>query len=206
MVITDYPSLKQTVADYLDRSNLNAFIPNFIQNCESTLYKTLRIRAMENSLSVTTSSGVAAVPTSPAYIELKYAYVDSSPVTPLTRVLPEQIYELSPDRSVTTTTPKYIATSGDNFIFSKVPADGVNIRGIYYGRLTPLSGVNTTNWFTTYAPDLLLYGSLLEAEPFISTDARIATWQLMYQRAYKAVDSEEKRQQHSGGKLSARIS
>ena len=206
MVINDYQSLKQAIADYLDKPNINEYIPNFIQNCENSVYKTLRIRAMENALSVTTASGVAALPTSPAFIELKFAYVNSSPVRPLARVLPEQIYELFPNRSITTTTPAYISTEGENFTFSPMPADGLTIKGIYYGRLDPLSGANSTNWFTTNAPDLLLYGSLLDAEPFLSGDARIQTWQFLYQRAYQALENEEKRQRVSGGKLRARIS
>jgi hypothetical protein len=180
------------------------FVPNFIQNCEATIYKALRIRAMENALDVTVSSGVAALPTSPAFIELKFAYVNSSPVKPLHRVLPEQIYELFPNRTVSTTTPAYISTEGENFIFSPMPTNGVEIKGIYYGRLDPLSGVNSTNWFTDNAPDLLLYGSLLEAEPFLGADGRIPVWQTFYQRAYAAASSEEKRQQFSGGKLAVR--
>jgi hypothetical protein len=198
-------SLSQAVADYLDRPNLASFIPNFIQNCEDTIYKTLRIRAMENAMSVTVASGVAALPTSPAFIELKFAYVNSSPVKPLSRVLPEQIYELFPNRTVSTTTPGYISTEGENFTFSPMPTDGVVVKGIYYGRLDPLTVANPTNWFTDNAPSLLLYGALLDAEPFLVGDQRMSVWGSLYQRAYQAVDSEEKKQKVSGGKLRSRI-
>lgn len=203
-IVTDYTSLLQAVADYLDRAELVSFIPNMVQSCESTLYKTLRIRAMENAMSVTTASGVAAVPTSPAYVELKFAYVNSTPVTPLTRVLPEQIYELSPNRGTTTSTPLYISHEATDFTFSPYPVDGTVVKGIYYGRLDPLSGVNLTNWFTDNAPELLLYGALLEAQPFLGADPRMAVWLALYQRAYASVESEEKRQKLSGGKLVAR--
>lgn len=204
-VITDYASLVTAVGDFLNRSDLSSYIPNFLQNAESTIYKKLRIRAMENALSVTTSSGVAAVPTSPVFVELKYAYVNTSPVTPLARVPAEQIYEMFPNRTVSGT-PQFIAVDGSNFIFGPYPSDGLTIKGSYYGRLTALGSGNTTNWFTTYAPDLLLYGCLLEAEPFLVGDQRIATWNSLFQRAYDAVNSEERRQQISGGKLSTRRS
>jgi hypothetical protein len=202
-IVTDYTSLAQSVADYLARDDLTAYIPNFIQNAESTLYKIVRVRAMETALSLTTASGVAAIPAD--YLELKFAYVNSSPVKPLTRVLSEQIYEMSPDRSVSTTTPGFIATQGANFIFSPRPADGVSIAGIYYARPESLSGANNTNWFTTYAPDVLLYGALLSAEPFLVSDGRLTVWQALYQRSLEAVQSEESRQKSSGGKLSVRI-
>lgn len=203
-VITDYSTLKTAVADYLARSDLSGFVPNFIQNCESSIYKNLRIRAMENALSVTISGGVAALPTSPVFLELKYAYVNTSPIQSLDRVPPDQIYSRYPARSGTASIPRDIAVEGSNFIFGPYPGDYA-IRGIYYGRLTALSDSNTTNWFTTYAPDLLLYGSLLEAQPFLMNDARIAVWQTFYQRAYDAVANEEKRQRSSGGSIATRV-
>jgi hypothetical protein len=202
-VITDYASLKTAVSDYLARSDLSGFTPNFVQNCESTLYKSLRIRAMENALNVTIASGVAAVPTSPVYVELKYAYVDVSPVQSLDRVPPDQVFAMYPVRSGAEI-PSVIAVDGSNFIFGPYPGN-YTVKGIYYGRLAALSDSNTTNWFTSYAPDLLLYGSLLEAEPFLKNDRRIPVWQAFYQRAYEAVQNEERRQRSSGGNIAMRL-
>lgn len=202
-IITDFATLSTAIGDYLNRSDLTTFIPNFIQGCENKLYKNLRIRAMENALSVTVSSGVAALPTSPAYIELKYAYVSASPIVPLKRIPPEQIYAQFPVRSGGQT-PKYIAVEGSSFIFGPYPSN-VTIGGVYYGRLTALGSGNTTNWFTTNAPDLLLYGSLLEAEPFLVNDPRLATWKAMYDFSYKAVKDEETRQKSSGGSIATRL-
>lgn len=203
-VITNYATLLQAVADYLNRSDLTTFIPNFLQNAESTLYKTLRIRAMENQLTLTVTGGVASIPTVPLYVELKHAYVATSPVKPLQRVAPEQIYTMFPTRSGGAV-PKYIAIEGDYFIFGPYPSN-VTVQGVYYGRLAALSGTNTTNWFTSYAPDLLLYGALVEAEPFLVGDERVQTWARFYQRAYDAVQGEEMRQKSSGSKLSTRVS
>lgn len=202
-VITDYATLKTAVSDYLARSDLSGFVPNFVQNCESQIYKSLRIRAMENALSVTIASGVAPVPTSPVFVELKYAYVSTTPVQSLDRVPPDMIYARWPVRSGAEI-PRDIAVAGSNFIFGPYPGN-YTVEGIYYGRLAALSDSNTTNWFTTYAPDLLLYGALLEAEPFLKNDGRISVWQTFYQRAYDAVQGEEKRQRSSGGSIATRV-
>jgi hypothetical protein len=51
-VITNYATLQQAVADYLNRADLTSFLPNFTQACEMKLYRDLRIRAMETALSV----------------------------------------------------------------------------------------------------------------------------------------------------------
>lgn len=200
--ITDYATLKTAVADYIARSDLSGFVPNFIQNAESTIYKTLRIRAMENALSVTIANGVAAVPTSPVFVALKYAYVATTPVQPLDRVPPDMIYARWPVRSGAEI-PRDIAVAGSNFIFGPYPGN-YTVEGIYYGRLAALSDSNTTNWFITYAPDLLLYGALMDAAPFLKDDARIPVWQAFYQRAYNAVKDEEVRQRSSGGSIATR--
>ena len=48
-----------------------------------------------------------------------------------------------------------------------------------------------TNWITEYAPDVLLYATLLEATPFLKKDERIGTWQAMYDRAAQALNGED---------------
>jgi hypothetical protein len=200
-LITDYATLDAAVDGYLARDDLSTFVPNFIQNAEQTLYRSLRIRAMEQALDVTISSGVAALPTNPVFVELKYAYVNTSPVTSLDKVPPDAVYAQYPNRGGGAEIPKIISVERTNFIFGPAPGD-YQIKGVYYARLTALSATNTTNWFTSYAPDLLLYGALLEAEPFLMNDPRIPVWQTFYQRAFASVQGEETRQRYySGGSI-----
>ena len=47
------------------------------------------------------------------------------------------------------------------------------------------------NWLTEYAPDVLLYASLLEALPFLKNDERVQMWQGMYDRAAQALNGED---------------
>lgn len=197
--ITDYNSLVTAVTDYLARSDLTPFIPNFIQNTEEKLYGTLRIRTMETALTGTIANGVLAVPAD--YLELKYIYLDSSPVVFLERTTPEIIYTKYRSNSGR---PLEIAREADNFIFGPTPDGSYDVAGIYYKKLTALSTSNTTNWFTANAPELLLYGALLEAQPFIRNDARIATWQTLFDQSYMRVDRQNKRERTSGSTLATR--
>ena len=48
-----------------------------------------------------------------------------------------------------------------------------------------------TNWITEYAPQLLLYGTLVEATPFLKNDERIPVWQSMYDRAAAMLNGED---------------
>jgi FMN phosphatase YigB (HAD superfamily) len=61
----------------------------------------------------------------------------------------------------------------------------------YYERPTPLSDTIQTSWTTQYAPQLLLYASLLEAQPFLKMPERIAEFQAMYDRSLQALMQED---------------
>jgi hypothetical protein len=46
---------------------------------------------------------------------------------------------------------------------------------VYRQNVPPLAS-NSTNWLLTLAPDLYLYGALMEASPYIKNDPRIQVW------------------------------
>lgn len=199
-LITSFATLQTAVTDYLARSDLSTFTENFIQNAESKLYKRLRIRAMEKTYNSAISSGVLSVPSD--YVQMKHAYVNTSPITWLERLSAEQIYSKYPVRSGAEI-PKYYAREASSFIFGPYPGD-YSVNSIYYSRFTALSSANSTNWFIDEAPDLLLYGSLLEAEPFIKNDNRLTVWKSFYDDSFMAVRDEERREGLSGGSLATR--
>ena len=62
---------------------------------------------------------------------------------------------------------------------------------LYYQLPQLLDDTHQTNWLTEYAPNLLLYGALLEATPFLKNDDRIQTWQNFYQAAANALNTED---------------
>lgn len=66
---------------------------------------------------------------------------------------------------------------------------------ILYNEQPPYLDDNTqTNWFTEYAPDALLYGALMEAQPFLKNEEMIAVWQSFYTIAIGAINGEDMRQ------------
>lgn len=199
--ITDYATLVTATTDYLARSDLSGYVPNFLQNAESKIYKSLRLRTMETALSVTISSGVAAVPSD--YLELKFANVSVSPVVSLERTTAEYIYAQYPVRSGAEI-PKFIARQGDSFIFGPYPGD-YTITGIYYKLLTSLSSSNTSNWFITNAPEVLLYAACLEAQPFLVNDKRLPVWQQMLSESIETVRRAEYGEDWSGSNLAVKV-
>lgn len=198
-VITSYATLQTAVADYLARSDLTTFVPNFIQNCESKLYRTLNLRAEETALNVAISNGLATVPDD--FKALKFAYYDGTPVRPLKWVPLAELYDEYPVRT-TTGLPNLITREATSFIFGPVPADGT-LKGVYYAKPDPLRTTDG-NWYVLNAPEVLLYGSLLEATPFIKDDPRIPIWKAAYDDAVNTLVIEERNASTSKGPLAAR--
>lgn len=181
-VITSYSTLLTEVASWLARSDLTTSIPGFVQNWEEDFLMDSENWApwMENSLSVTLSNNVAAVPTSPQYLGLKIAYFSGRP--PLKRVTLEQLYSRYPRGGGSAGCASFIARNGANFEFGPETQSGT-LLGTYYGKPTALRSFASdaaAHFLIVNAPQLCLYGSLLAATPFIQNDERLLTWKAAY--------------------------
>lgn len=97
MAITTYAELQTAVGNWLHRGDLTSIIPDLIRLGELRIFREVRCRVMETALNSTIASGVVAVPSD--YLDLKFAYVDATPTSPLQRVAVSQIYEHYPNRS-----------------------------------------------------------------------------------------------------------
>lgn len=199
-VITSYSTLQTAVADWLAKSNLTTFIPNFIQNWEEKFYRQPKNFGswMEASLNSTIVSSVIAVPT--GYLAMKYAYVDGSPASRLDRMSLNQLLGTYP-RGGDTGLPVWYARDGANFIFGPAPDDTYTIKGTYWAKPTLLRSYASdaaAHWVIVNAPDLPLYGALIEAMPFIQNDKRLPTWQGFYDTALQNYRDLFKKEETSG--------
>lgn len=198
-MISDYASLKTSIAAFLHRNDLTSMIPEFIADGENRIYQELRVKQMENGFSATMSGGEATIPS--GLLEWQWLYIDASPLRKLARRDVEWIVshyrgEVGP--------PSYFARNDDKLIFGPKPDANYALIGSYYKRLAALSDSNPTNWLTTDAPDLIRYAALCEAAPYIQDDERIAVWEGKYQTAKNRLERAEKREQFSGSKLSTK--
>ncbi len=203
-VVTNYATLQTEVANTLARDDLTADIPMFIQFAENKLYRTLNLRNEETALSVDVSSGVATVPTD--FKALKFAYyLDGSTAHPLEWMTIQDLYRKHPDRSESGI-PVSISREATDFVFGKVANDGTAVlRGVYYAKQDPLRTTDPS-WYVTNAPEVLLYGSLLEAEPFNRNDERLPTWQALYRDAVNTLMEENDNADVTMGQLIQRAS
>lgn len=96
-----------------------------------------------------------------------------------------------PDSSVTGVPDYYTDLDYERMYIAGTPALPYSAELNYHERPEPLSAVNQTNWTTRYAPQLLLYASLLEAQPFLKLPERMQEFQMLYDRAAESVMKEE---------------
>lgn len=78
-----------------------------------------------------------------------------------------------------------------HWLIAPTPDDDYPWEIVYYQQPPLLDASNETNWLTDYAPNALLYRSLLEATPFLKNDERIPVWSQMYQQAMATLNTED---------------
>jgi hypothetical protein len=100
--------------------------------------------------------------------------------------------------------PKYFTVVGSEFRFVPTPDASYASEIVYFAKLTKLSASVATNFLITSSPDIYLYGSLLQAAPYLQDDARIPVWTTLYERALSDLQVADDRGSNSGGKLLTR--
>jgi hypothetical protein len=90
-----------------------------------------------------------------------------------------------------TATPLYYAdTDWDHWYLAPTPDQNYAMEVLYYERIEPLSSANQTNWLTQNAPNAMLFGTLLQAMPFLKNDQR-QIFQQKYTEAISALKDED---------------
>jgi hypothetical protein len=103
----------------------------------------------------------------------------------------EYLREYWPNPTETSVPQFYCDYDYTHWLIAPTPADDYAFEVLYYERIQPLDSSNQTNWFTIYAPQALLYGSLLQAMPFLKNDERIPMWQAQYQNIMGVLKAED---------------
>ena len=104
----------------------------------------------------------------------------------------EYLREYWPDPTQTNIPKFYCDYDYTHWFVAPTPTLAYNFEVLYYERVQPLSTENQTNWFTVYAPQALLYGTLLQAMPFLKNDERTPGWQAQYDAIMQTLMAEDK--------------
>jgi hypothetical protein len=199
MAISNYTELKTAVANWLDRDDLTDRIPEFIALAESRFNRLLRIRAMESKQTASTVSGQQSLALPSRFLQMRNLQINTSPVTPMQYVTPEIFDRLYGGSS--NGTPKFYTIIANELQLGPTPDTVQTVEMLFYERFENLSGTVTTNWVLTNAPDVYLYGAMLEAEPFIMNDPRVQLWATAFQQSIADIQEQDNKDRHSGSAL-----
>lgn len=202
MAITTYSELQSAVADWLNRQDLTAAIPNFISLAEAQLNRSLRNRKMQTSATLTLSSNYVNLPAD--WLENIRVQLNTNPVTPLVYETPEQILEDSQKYS-SNGQPLFFSVVGTQLQVLPYPDTSYTLSLLYYAKIPSLSVSNTTNWLLTEAPDLYLYATLIQSAPYLKEDERIGTWAAIYDRILNDMTIADENARVGNSKLMPRI-
>ena len=191
--VMTYDSLTSTVLQYLERKDpavVNA-IPTFITLAEFEIAEQIKTLGQ---LQVVESTMTALNPILPK--PARWRKTVSMNVTvagkrhPVLLRKPEYLREYWPDPAQEDVPKFYADYDYTHWLIAPTPDADYNFEVLYYERLQPLDSSNQSNWFTQYAPQALLYGSLLQAMPFLKNDSR-AIFQQKYSEAIAALKTED---------------
>ena len=200
MAIGTFAELKTATANWLDRSDLTDRIPEFIALAEARFNRVLRIRDMETvSTAISTVAGTREYSLPTGFVQMKEFHLTTDPITPLAYITPEMMSRMWAGSSKAK--PQVFTIIADNVRLGPNPDAVYTTSMLYYKTFTALSASNTTSDMLTNNPDVYLYGTLLEAEPFIMNDERVPLWLAAFEKAVSDIQNQDNKDRHSGSQL-----
>ena len=199
MAITSYSTLISAVKTYLNRSDISdAQIKEFISLAEASFNRVLRTRNQITRSTSDISTQFVSQPTD--LLELYNIQLNSNPIVRLEQVSLSKMDELK-SASSTTGKPRYFAITGADLEFYPSPDTTYEIEVIYYKTIAPLSDSNTDNFLLTNQVDIYLFGTLVQAEPWLMNDERIGVWGSFLGKAIEELRISDQRAQTESGTI-----
>ena len=204
MALNTYTTLKASIANWLNRSDLTAEIQDdFIKLTEADLNSKLRVRSMIDQVNITVNAETVALPTD--FLQIRNFYILSGQTkTPLVYTTPSSMDTTS--GTSTTGKPTTFTILGDTLRFSPKPDATYTAVMNYFRKFPALSSTVSTNFILENHPAIYLYGSLFHAANFLGgiNPQQVQTWQQMYATAMERLELNDREDEYNGSPLQVR--
>lgn len=200
MALDTYANLQSAIITWAMRdgeADFAAAVPDFITGCEQLINygaqssDALRTSDMETSVTLTPdANGICTLPTD--YLTWRRVTANTSPLRDLELVAADWAnhrYPISDPGN-----PKFFFIKGSSLYI--VPGCSSTVTLDYYQKIPALSDANPTNWLLSKAPMIYLYGSLMQAAPFMMDDSRLATWGKLFSEATAGFNASDDLSNH----------
>jgi hypothetical protein len=195
VALSTYAELQAAILSYLEQDDVSGQVDDFIRLAESRFNREASVQWMHKQATGDIDQQAVAVPTDLLEV-VSMRNTSSSPAIVMDHV-PSDRFFASNGASIGGGQPRYYTTLGTDFLFGPNP-DGV-VAGTYsyaleYLAAIPALGTGTpSNWLLDRAPDIYLYASLLEAQPFLLDDARLQVWAELYKQSLTSLQASSSR-------------
>ena len=193
--VMTYDSLLVDVRRYLERGFTQASdqivydqLPRLITLGERRIARELKIEGFIRPVTTPLSVGVSTYMKPDRWRDTVSMTIDGTPIFARSY---EYCRSYWPAPAETGKPQFYADYDYQHWLITPTPDAAYNLEILYYEQPPLLGDDLQTNWLTQYAPDVLLYATLLEATPFLKNDERVGVWQAMYDRAAKALSGED---------------
>lgn len=205
MAISTYTELLAAGANWLARDDLTSRLPEFVTLSEAKLNRTLFVPQMETRSTTTCDTS----DDEPEFISLPTDFqtmrrVRLSSVTGKPRLnfmTQTQLDDYRYSTDNVTDQPVYFTITGSEMELAPTPNQNYTLEMVYRKNIPSLAS-NATNWLLTLAPDIYLYGMLLESAPYIKEDERVALWATGFSSAIEQLNNLGFRQSFDSGPTS----
>jgi hypothetical protein len=195
-----FTSLQEDMRRYLERgavadTEVYEQLPSLINLAERAIATELKFQGFINVVTTTLVQGTSVYEKPDRWrqtVSMNFgtgATNDSR--TPLYPRSYEYLRAYWPDSTVEEQPEFYADYDYQHWLVAPTPDDNYPIEIVYYQQPPLLDSSNQTNWLTDYAPNALLYRSLLEATPFLKNDERIPVWEGMYAKQMQAINTQD---------------
>ena len=195
MAIDTRTNLRSALTSWLEQDDVTDRLDDFIALAEARFNRELRVREMDTSTSGSVSTATLAMPSD--FLELNAFRLTVTPPITLEYRPPDEFYQLNAQSGGGQ--PRLFTILGTDFRLAPAPDSAYTYTLEYKQQIPALTASNETNWLLTKAPDLYLYGSLLESAPFLQDDARITFWSNLYQASLKSLIAQDARSRYRPG-------
>lgn len=195
MAITNYGTLKAAIADFLNRDDLTAVIPTFIDFAQDKINRDLRTRQMVARATANIDSQYNAFP--PNFLQVRDIRLNTDPVQALEYVSSEQQNQ-ERSRNATSGRPRLFSVIGESFEVFPTPDTSYECEIAYYEKIPDMTADSDTNWLLTKSPELFVYGSLVHSAPYLKDEDKIVIWQTLYRDVFNSLTLEDEKSRFGG--------
>lgn len=191
--VLTYDSLTTTVLQYLERNDPATVnqIPTFITMCEFEISQQIKTLGQTQVVESTMLAGNPVIQKPARWRKtVSFNVVVNGSRQPVYVRKYEYIKSYTPNSSTTGVPLYYGDYDYEHWIVAPTPSQNYDFEVLFYERIAPLSSENQTNWLTQYAPNAMLFGTLLQAMPFLKNDQRVI-FQQKYDQAMQMLKTED---------------